>query len=166
MFKVMATDCIIKPPGLTVEIARKRHVFFLCCHKLPGSWTEAHSSFRCTAVCSSQKWFASLITNICFITLIINRYNDRYLPLLSQLLLIPSRNHKPMGFWSNCPLTFFKQLCWNVINTCWFVPFYLLSKHLKFKDTELRLQRRKQPSGILVCPCWNELQPCRGGTTS
>lgn len=42
MFKAMTTDCIEKSPELAVEIARKSHVFFLCSHKLPESWTEAH----------------------------------------------------------------------------------------------------------------------------
>ena len=100
---------------------------------------DRSSSYRSTGVCSSQKWFASPITAIWFIAILINRYNDGLLPLLRQLLLIPSRIHKCVGLWTYCPLTFLKQLRWNAINTWWFVPFYLFSSHLKFKDTKLRL---------------------------
>jgi len=49
-----------------------------------------------------EKSDASIITIICFITLLINRYNDRLLPLLREFLLIPSRIYKFMDFTSNC----------------------------------------------------------------
>jgi hypothetical protein len=38
-----------------------------------------------------------IITKICFISLHINRYNDRLLPLLRQFLLTPNRIDKIMN---------------------------------------------------------------------
>ena len=38
--------------------------------------------------------YAPVITTICFISLLINRYNDRLLPLLRQFFLIPNRINK------------------------------------------------------------------------
>jgi hypothetical protein len=51
---------------------------------------------------SWQMWYAIIITTICFITLLIDRYNDRILPLLRQLLLIPYRNNKFEDLTVNC----------------------------------------------------------------
>ena len=47
-------------------------------------------------VCSWQKWQASIITTVCFITLLIQRYNEQFLPLLRQFLLIPNGINKFM----------------------------------------------------------------------
>ena len=49
-----------------------------------------------------EKSDASIITIICFITLLINRYNDCLLPLLRKFLLIPNRIYKFMDLTSNC----------------------------------------------------------------
>jgi len=66
-----------------------------------------------------------------------NRYNDRFLPLLRQFLLIPKRNDKCMNLRTNCPTPCFNQFCWDLINTWWFVSFHLFS-HLNLKRTWLR----------------------------
>ena len=46
--------------------------------------------------------YAPVITTICFISLLINRYNDRLLPLLRQFFLIPNRINKLMDLKVNC----------------------------------------------------------------
>ena len=51
---------------------------------------------------SWHKCYASIITTICFITLLIDRYNVWLLPLLRQILLIPNRINKFMDLKVNC----------------------------------------------------------------
>jgi len=48
--------------------------------------------------------------------LLINRYNDRLLPLLRQFLLIANRMNKLMDLKVNYPPAFCNQLCWDSIN--------------------------------------------------
>ena len=43
---------------------------------------------------SWQKLHAPIINTICSIALLIDKYNDRLLPLLRQFFLIPNRNNK------------------------------------------------------------------------
>jgi len=50
---------------------------------------------------SWQKLHAPIINTICSIALLIDKYNDRLLPLLRQFFLIPNRNNKFMVFIAN-----------------------------------------------------------------
>jgi hypothetical protein len=58
-----------------------------------------------------------LITIVCFITRLRSGYNDQFIPLLSQFLLVSHRINKFMGPIMNCTTTWFNQLCWNWIST-------------------------------------------------
>jgi len=44
-----------------------------------------------------QKWYALIIIAVGFISLLMNRYYDRLLPLLRQILLLPNRSNKFMN---------------------------------------------------------------------
>ena len=58
----------------------------------------------------------SIITTICFITILIDRYNIPLLPLLRQFLLIPNSINKFMDLRaSSTPCL--DQFCWDLINT-------------------------------------------------
>jgi hypothetical protein len=88
-FKVMTNGCIEKTPIYCRNRLKTPRPFSMLSQVV---WImDSGSSSRSTEVCSSQRWFASLITTICFIALPIHRYNDQLLPLFRQLLLIPSR---------------------------------------------------------------------------
>jgi hypothetical protein len=69
------------------------------------------------------KVICPVITKFCFITLLINRYNDRTLPILRQFPLISTIINKCNDLRTNCSTYCFNQFCWNPINTRWFVPF-------------------------------------------
>ena len=48
-----------------------------------------------------------IVITICFFPLLMDRYNDRLLPLLRQLLFIRNRKNKFMDFIANCSTSFF-----------------------------------------------------------
>ena len=54
-----------------------------------------------------------MITAVCFITLLVNRYSDRLLPHLRQYSFILNRVNEFMDLRMNCPTPFFNQLCWD-----------------------------------------------------
>ena len=72
---------------------------------------------------SWQKWYASIITTICFIALLIERYNDKLLQLVRQFLLSPNKINKFMDLRANCSTPYLKQFCWDLIITLWYVSF-------------------------------------------
>jgi hypothetical protein len=53
---------------------------------------------------------------ICFIALLIDRYNDRFLLFLKQLLLIPNRN-KLLDHITKFSTPCLNQFCWDLIST-------------------------------------------------
>ena len=65
--------------------------------------------------------YSSIITIVCFITVLINRYSDRNFPLLRQLLLIPSGINKFKDLKVNYPVPYFNHFYWDLISTWWFV---------------------------------------------
>jgi len=65
----------------------------------------------------------SKINTICSIALLINKYNDRLLPILWKFLLIPNRINKCMDLSANFSTPCFNQFCWALISTWWFVSF-------------------------------------------
>ena len=80
----------------------------------------------------SGRWLVCgyIITTVCVITLHINTYSDRLLPLPRQFLHIPHRIHKFMDLRVNCSTPCFYLFCWNLISTWRFVSFYLLNCYL------------------------------------
>jgi hypothetical protein len=59
-----------------------------------------------------------------FITLLMDRYNDRLLPLLRQFLLIPIRINKLTDLKAKLSYNpLFNQFVWDFINTWKFVSF-------------------------------------------
>ena len=107
-------------------------------------------------VCSWQLWYASIITTICSIVLLINRYNDRFLPLLRQLLLIQNRNNKCIDLTAKYSTSCLYQFSWNLINTCWFVTFGFSTAITNSKTFG------SVSSGSTVCIslCLTSLTPC------
>jgi hypothetical protein len=69
-----------------------------------------------TTLYVADKWCAAIVTTVCFITLLINRYNDWLLPLLRQFLFIPNRVNKFMDLKANFSTSCFNHFCLNVIN--------------------------------------------------
>jgi hypothetical protein len=76
-----------------------------------------------------------IITVKALIILVIDRLNDRPLPIHKKYLLIPNRINKFVGrhFREKFSSPGFKQLFWNLINTWRFIDFYLFSNHLIVK---------------------------------
>jgi hypothetical protein len=56
-----------------------------------------------------------LITAVSFITLYVNRYNDKFLPLLWQFFFTPSRINKFVDLTAECFTSCMNQFCWNLI---------------------------------------------------
>ena len=93
--------------------------------KIAGCWIKFCTYFQVTA---------PIITTICFIALLVDMYNDRFLPLLRQFFLIPNRNNNLMYLKANCrppPLVLlgFDQC----LVICEF--FYLLNIQINLKGT-------------------------------
>ena len=61
--------------------------------------------------------WSAIITTICIIAFLIDRYNDLLLPLLRQFLLIPNRNNKFMDLIANCSAPCLNHFCWDLIST-------------------------------------------------
>jgi len=101
---------------------------FLCiCSE---NWQQ---DFRQNVVRIWQKRYVSINITNCFITVLVDRYNNQLLPLLRQFLLILSRINKFMDLRTNCSTPRFHQFWWNLISTWWFVSFQLFNSHLKLK---------------------------------
>ena len=77
-------------------------------------------------------------TTICFTAHLIHRYDDQFIPLLRQFLLIPNRNNKFMDLRANCPTPHLKQFYCDLINTWLFVTFYLFNSQLNLTGTWLK----------------------------
>jgi len=82
---------------------------------------------------SLQKWYSPIINTICFIALHIERYNNRLLSLFRQFLLISNRNNKLMHLITYYSKPCLNQFCWIMINTRWFVTFWLFNNELNLK---------------------------------
>jgi hypothetical protein len=101
------------------------------------------------------------ITTICFITLLIDRYNDGLLPLLRQFLL-----NNFMGLRANFPTPCFKQFYWGLINT-WRYLFFLAFRQASQPRKALGSGTVVSAVGISVCLI--SLTPCTlqfGGRSS
>ena len=97
-----------------------------------------------------------IITTVCFIALLINRYNDWLPPLLRHLLLIPNWINKCMDLRVNCSPSCFNQFCWDLMNTSWFVLFCFsiaisISKALASGTSD---------SAVCISVCLTSLMPC------
>jgi hypothetical protein len=97
---------------------------------------------------SWQKWYAP----ICFIALLIDRYNDRLLPLLRQFHLISNRNNKFMHLVANCSTPCLKQICWNLINL-WVFSFSVANSTSKAFGSDTG-------SAVCISVCLTSLTPC------
>ena len=77
-------------------------------------------------VCSRHRWYAYIITTVCFITLhiyigtMIKSFHTS-----GKFLLVPNRINESMDFRANCSTLNFNQFCWDFINTWWLVSFNL-----------------------------------------
>ena len=93
------------------------------CSQIISSAYGINLDSRINFVPTWQKWYAPIITTVCLIALLIDRYSDRLLLLLRQFLLILNRNNKFVNPTANYSAPCFNQFCWYLINTWWFVPF-------------------------------------------
>jgi len=80
-----------------------------------------------------------LLLQSCFIAFLVNRYIDRLVLILRQLILIPNRINNFMDLRANSNPCF-NRFCWQLINTWEFVSFWVSNGHLKLKGTRLRYQ--------------------------
>ena len=70
------------------------------------------------------KWYAPVITAICFIVLLIDRHNDQLLPLLRQFLLTPNTNNKSMDPRMNYPTPCLNSVgIWSIPGVLWLFSF-------------------------------------------
>ena len=58
-----------------------------------------------------------IITTICFITLLIDKYSDRLLPVFGQFLLIVNKNNKFTDLIAQCSPPCLNKFCWDLIST-------------------------------------------------
>ena len=79
---------------------------------------------------SWQKLYASIITTICFTAPLLDRFNDRLLPLLRQFFLIPNILNKFLDLRANCATPCINQLVLLVFDQylaiCVFLAFQFL----------------------------------------
>jgi len=66
------------------------------------------------------------------------RYKNLLIQILRQFLLIPNRSNKFMDIRAKYLISRFKQFCWDLIITWWFVSSELLNSLLQIKITRLR----------------------------
>jgi hypothetical protein len=90
---------------------------------------------------------------ISFITLPINWYNNRLLPLVRQFFLIPNRT----GLWiSKCFKSCLNLFCWNLINTWLFIPFQVCNAISNSKG----LGSGTNASAVSIYTCLTSLTLC------
>ena len=107
-------------------------------------------------VCNWQKWHASVISTVCCITLLINWYANRLLPLISQFLLIPHGINKFMvPWWMVLPPTFVSSAGIGSVRG----DFYLFSLSIAI-STPKALESGTRGSASCISACLMTLIQC------
>ena len=97
-----------------------------------------------------------IITTICFIALLVDRYNGRLLPLLKKFLLVQNRNNKFMDLIANCSTPCFNPFCRVLIYTWWLENFNFSIA----KSTSKALASVTRGSAVCISVCLRSLKPC------
>ena len=90
-------ECMINSWPVTLNSTLMIPSTFLCVWRSP--WQQ---HFGLNFECIWQECCATIVTTACFVTLLINRYDDRLFALLWQLLFIPRRINKLINLKSIC----------------------------------------------------------------